>query len=77
VVGAVLAGASTLAWGRFLFFNAAGAFAWATSFGAAGYALGYSWETIERWLGHLGLVLFVVLAAVVVLAVARSRRRSR
>lgn len=77
VVGAVLAGASTLNWGRFLVFNAAGALAWATTFGVVGYALGYSWETIERWIGHLGLVLLVVLGIVVVLAVGRSRRPSR
>lgn len=77
VVGAILAGASTLPWGRFLFFNAAGAVAWATTFGAVGYLLGYSWETIERWIGHLGLVLLVVLAAAGVLAFARSRRHSR
>ena len=77
VVGAVLAGASTLPWGRFLVFNAAGALAWAATFGAVGYALGYSWETIERWIGHLGIVLLVVVGLVVVLAVARSRRRSR
>ena len=77
VVGAVLAGASTLPWGRFLVFNASGALAWATTFGAVGYALGYSWETIERWIGHLGLVLLIVLGIVVVLAVGRSRRRSR
>jgi len=77
VVGAVLAGASTLEWGRFIVFNATGALAWATTFGAVGYALGYSWETIERWIGHLGLVLLVVLGIVVVLVVGRSRRRSR
>jgi membrane protein DedA with SNARE-associated domain len=77
VVGAVLAGASTLPWGRFLLFNAAGAVAWASTFGAVGYALGYSWETIERWIGHVGLALLIVLAAAGVLAFARSRRRSR
>ena len=77
VVGAVLAGASTLPWGTFLLFNAAGAVAWACTFGAVGYALGYSWETIERWIGHLGLVLLVVVVVVAVLALARSRRRSR
>ena len=75
VVGAVLAGASTLPWGRFILFNATGAVAWATTFGAVGYALGYSWETIERWIGDLGLVLLVVVGLVVVLAIARSRRR--
>ena len=77
VVGAVLAGASTLDWSRFLLFNAAGAVAWASTFGAVGYALGYSWETIERWIGHLGLVLLVVLAVGLVLVAVRSRRRSR
>jgi membrane protein DedA with SNARE-associated domain len=77
VVGAVLAGASTMPWGRFLVFNASGALAWAATFGAVGYALGYSWETIERWIGDLGLVFLVVLGIVIALAVGRSRRRSR
>ena len=77
VVGAVLAGASTLHWTRFLVFNAAGAVAWASTFGAVGYALGYSWETIERWIGHLGLVLLVVVVVGLVLVAVRSRRRSR
>jgi len=74
VVGAVLAGASTLPWGRFLFFNVAGAVTWAATFGAVGYALGYSWETIERWIGHLGLVLLLVIAAAAAVAFLRSRR---
>jgi len=74
VVGAVMAGASTLPWSRFLLFNVAGALAWATTFGAVGYLLGYSWEAIERWIGHLGLVLLLVLGAAGVLAFARSRR---
>src|SRR5712691_1762684 len=76
VVGAVLAGASTLPWSRFLVFNVAGALAWATTFGAVGYLLGYSWESIERWIGRLGLALLVVSAAAGVLAFVRSRRRS-
>lgn len=77
VVGAILAGASTLPWGRFLIFNAAGAIAWATTFGAVGYLLGYSWETIERWIGHLGLVFLIVLAAAGVVALVRAHRRPR
>ena len=75
VVGAVLAGASTLPWGRFFVFNVAGAIAWATTFGFVGYALGYSWDTIERWIGHLGLALLVVIAAVAAVVFVRSRRR--
>jgi undecaprenyl-diphosphatase len=74
VVGAILAGASTLPWGRFLLFNFAGAVAWASTFGTVGYALGYSWETIERWIGHLGLALLLVLAAAGAVAFVRSRR---
>ncbi len=77
VVGAVLAGASTLAWGRFFVFNVAGAITWATTFGTVGYAVGYSWDAIERWIGDLGLALLVVLGAVAVLVVARTRKRSR
>lgn len=77
VVGAVLAGASTLRWGRFLVFNAAGAVAWATTFGAVGYLLGYSWETIERWIGHVGIALLVVVGIAIVFALVRSRKRSR
>jgi membrane protein DedA with SNARE-associated domain len=77
VVGAVLAGASTLQWGRFLIFNAAGAVAWATTFGAVGYLLGYSWETIERWIGHVGVALLIVLGIAIVFALVRSRKRSR
>ena len=74
VVGAVLAGASRLRWGTFLFFNAAGAVVWAATFGAVGYLLGYSWETIERWIGRLGLAFLVVIAAASLLAFVRSRR---
>jgi membrane protein DedA with SNARE-associated domain len=77
VVGAILAGASHLSWGRFLIFNAAGAVAWAATFGTVGYLLGYSWETIERWIGHLGLALLLVIGVAGVLALVRSRRRPR
>ena len=77
VVGAILAGASTLPWGRFLIFNAAGAIAWATTFGAVGYLLGYSWDTIEQWIGSLGLIFLAVLAAAGLVALVRARRRPR
>jgi membrane protein DedA with SNARE-associated domain len=77
VVGAILAGASRLPWGRFLFYNAAGAVAWAATFGTVGYLLGYSWEALQRWIGHLGLVLLIVLAAAGAVAYARARRRAR
>ena len=77
VVGAVLAGSSTMRWGRFLFFNATGAVAWAVTFGTVGYVLGYSWEAIEEWIGHLGLALLVVIVAGGLAVFVRSRLRAR
>jgi undecaprenyl-diphosphatase len=74
VFGALLAGASGLRWPTFLFYNAAGAVAWSIAIAAAGYSLAYSWETLERWIGRSGLIGLAVVAALVVVAVLRSRR---
>jgi membrane protein DedA with SNARE-associated domain len=76
VFGAILAGTSGLPWGRFLLYNATGAFAWATTFGAVGYFLAYSWETLERWIGRSGLALFAAVAVLAVVAVLQRRRAS-
>jgi membrane protein DedA with SNARE-associated domain len=76
VVGAVLAGASGLPWGRFLLYNATGAVAWATTFGAVGYFLAYSWETLEEWIGRTGLALLAAVAIIAVVALLRRRRAS-
>jgi len=75
VVGALLAGASQLSWSRFLLFNALGAVAWAVTFGAVGYALGYSWHTLEQWIGRSGLILFVLVGVIGALAGLRARWR--
>ncbi len=75
VFGALLAGASGLRWTKFLFYNATGAVAWSTIFGGVGYALAYSWESLERWVGGTGLVALVVVIVVVVVGVVRARRR--
>ena len=75
VFGAVLAGASGLPWRTFLFYNAAGAIVWSTCIGLAGYLLGQSWETLERWIGTSGLVALALLVVVAVLALAGARRR--
>ena len=74
VFGAVLAGTSGLPWGRFLLYNATGAVAWATTFGAVGYLLAYSWETLEEWIGRSGLALLAAVAIITVVAVLRRRR---
>ena len=75
VFGAILAGGSRLSWSRFLVFNALGAIVWAVTFGAVGYALGYSWHTLEQWIGHSGLILFLLVGVIGALAVLRARWR--
>lgn len=75
VFGALLAGASGLRWPKFLFYNATGAVVWSTIFGFVGYALAYSWETLERWVGGTGLVALVVVVVVVAVSVVRARWR--
>jgi membrane protein DedA with SNARE-associated domain len=75
VLGALLAGASRLSWSRFLVFNALGAIVWATTFGVIGYALGYSWHTLEQWIGRTGMILLAVVSAIGALAILRARWR--
>lgn len=74
VFGAVLAGASGLRWPKFLFYNATGAVTWCLVIGSVGYALAYSWETLERWIGRSGLILLALVAALAVFGYLRSRR---
>ena len=74
VFGAVLAGASGLRWPKFLFYNATGAVVWSIAVACAGYAMAYSLETLERWIGRAGLIGLVLVAALAALAIARARR---
>jgi membrane protein DedA with SNARE-associated domain len=73
---AFLAGASGLPWPTFLFYNAAGAIVWSIVIAAAGYFLSHSWETLERWIGGLGAGALFLFAAVLVVGVARARRKA-
>lgn len=75
VFGAVLAGTSELPWRRFLFYNATGAVAWATTIGVAGYLLAESWETLERWIGRSGVIGLAVVVLIVMVAYRRARAR--
>ena len=75
VVGAVLAGASGLRWPTFLFYNATGAIVWSIAVATAGYLLAYSWDTLERVIGGVGLVALVLVVVAVVLGVRRARRK--
>ncbi len=74
VFGALLAGASGLPWLKFLFYNATGAVVWSAAVAFAGYALAYSWETLERWIGRAGLIGLAVVALMVVIGVVRATR---
>jgi membrane protein DedA with SNARE-associated domain len=71
---AVLAGASALRWPTFLFYNATGALVWSTTIGLAGYALGQSWDRLERLIGRSGLVGLALVVTVFIFAVIRARR---
>ena len=72
---AVLAGASGLAWPTFLFYNAAGAIVWSIAVAMAGYALAYSWDTLERWIGRSGLIGLALVVVFVAIGVVRARRK--
>jgi membrane protein DedA with SNARE-associated domain len=74
VVCAILAGGSDMPWPKFLFFNVAGAVAWATAIGAAGYSLAYSWEALQRAVGVSGALALVVVVILAALAVGRLQR---
>jgi undecaprenyl-diphosphatase len=67
-----LAGANRMPWPRFLFWNALGGVAWATSIGVGAYFLGRAATAV---LGAVGLVLLVlmVLGVFAVLLVRRAR----
>src|SRR5437773_4420277 len=71
---AVLAGASELRWPTFLFYNATGAVVWSTTIGIVGYALGESWDRLERVIGRSGLIALIIVAALAVLAIMRAPR---
>jgi membrane protein DedA with SNARE-associated domain len=73
---AVLAGASRLRWPTFLFYNASGAIVWSTTIGILGYALGESWDRLERLIGRTGLIALIVVAALLGVTVLRARRET-
>jgi membrane protein DedA with SNARE-associated domain len=65
VVGAILAGASGMAWPTFVFYNASGAVVWCSVIALCGYFLGRSWNALETWIGRssmIGLVLVLIFA---------------
>jgi membrane protein DedA with SNARE-associated domain len=74
ITAAWMAGVTRMSWPTFLFWNALGGIAWATSIGLLAYFVGHSAETIIHVAG-LGGAGAVVLGGVVVWLVLRVRRR--
>jgi membrane-associated protein len=74
ITAAWMAGVTRMPWPTFLFWNALGGIAWATSIGLLAYFVGHSAETIIHVAG-LGGAGAVVVGGVVVWLVLRARRR--
>jgi membrane-associated protein len=74
ITAAWMAGVTKMPWPTFLFWNALGGIAWATSIGLIAYFVGHSAEKIIHLAG-LGGAVAVVLGGVVVWLVLRTRRR--
>jgi membrane-associated protein len=72
VVTAWVAGASAMAWRRFVFWNALGGIAWAATVGLLGYALG---RAAGRVLGTAGVVVVIIAVAVGLAVLTRRWRR--
>jgi len=70
----LLAGLNCMDWGRFLLFNALGAFVWAGVFGIGAYAFG---ETLVSALGNIGVILGIAAAAAVMAGLVVVRRYER
>jgi membrane-associated protein len=74
ITAAWMAGVTKMSWPTFLFWNALGGIAWATSIGLIAYFVGQSAEKIIHLAG-LGGAAAVVLGGVVLWLVLRTRRR--
>ena len=74
ITAAWMAGVTRMSWPTFLFWNALGGIAWATSIGLLAYFVGHSAETIIHVAG-LGGAGAVVVGGAVVWFVLRARRR--
>jgi membrane-associated protein len=66
VIAGPAAGAAGMPWPRFLQANAAGAAAWATAVGLAGYYGGHAWDALHRALGRGAWVVVAVLGTALV-----------
>lgn len=75
VTAAWLAGTNRMRWPRFLFWNALGGIAWATSVGTAAYFLGKAATPLLGAAGIAGVALVALTAGALLLVRRRRRRR--
>jgi membrane-associated protein len=73
--GPFVAGSSHMRYGVFALWSAIGCVAWGTLYSLIGYFFGESWDLIEKYLGRVGLIGFLLGVAVLVGALALRRRR--
>jgi undecaprenyl-diphosphatase len=76
IAAAWLAGITKMPWPVFLFWNAAGAIAWATSVGLLAYYLGRTAERVFKAAGIAGIVAAVLVAGAVVTWRRMQHRRA-
>lgn len=69
-----VAGASRMAYRRFVVYDTLGAALWTVTFVLLGYALGASWRVAEKWVGRVGLAAGLVVAIVGFVLWLRRRR---
>jgi membrane-associated protein len=74
ITAAWMAGANRMSWPTFLFWNALGGIAWATSIGLLAYFVGHTAERIAHYAG-LGGAVAVVVGGIALWLVLRARRR--
>lgn len=75
ITAAWLAGANRMPWPRFLFWNALGGVAWATSVGVAAYFLGKAAAAVLG-AGGLALLGLIIVSSIGTLVVRRLRRET-
>jgi membrane protein DedA with SNARE-associated domain len=76
ITAAWMAGVNHMSWPKFLFYNALGGIAWATSIGLLAYYAGHSAERIVNVAGLGGVAAIVVGGVALWLALRWRRRRS-
>jgi membrane protein DedA with SNARE-associated domain len=75
VAAALFAGASRMAWPRFLLFNALGGVAWVITVGSLGYLFAASAGSIKSGFGVFGISALVVVTVAGILFMRRTERR--